>query len=315
MSMIFLISLPRSGSTLLQKILSSHSDIETEPETWFLLPLLGWVADLEINSSYSHRNFNIAKEDFLNKDRLKKYQEMLNQNTQYICSNQNKKFFLDKTPRYTLILKELIETFPDAKFIILARNPLSIINSIINTWGKKKRWLLRQYYFDLFLGLNNMIDVISQDYDNVLHLKYENLVSYPEETVKKIERFLGLKSISLDLNQSSLKLSNSSMGDKTGQLKYDKIDNDSVKRLDSITNIYRKKYLIFFIKHYGKTKISKLGYDYNILLDDLDNHKVGIRYLFRDFLESIFQMLKIIINLRRIRFKFLNNDKFYGELD
>ena len=26
---------------------------------------------------------------------------------------------------------------------------------IINTWGKQKRWLLRQYYFDLFLGLKS----------------------------------------------------------------------------------------------------------------------------------------------------------------
>ena len=40
-NLIFIISPPRSGSTLLQRILNNSSEIETTSEPWFLLHYLG----------------------------------------------------------------------------------------------------------------------------------------------------------------------------------------------------------------------------------------------------------------------------------
>ena len=37
-SPIFLFSLPRSGSTLLQRVLMSHKDIASVAEPWLMLP-------------------------------------------------------------------------------------------------------------------------------------------------------------------------------------------------------------------------------------------------------------------------------------
>ena len=37
---VFLLSLPRSGSTLLQRLLAVSPEVATAPEPWFLLPLV-----------------------------------------------------------------------------------------------------------------------------------------------------------------------------------------------------------------------------------------------------------------------------------
>lgn len=49
----------------------------------------------------------------------------------------NKKIFLGKTPRYYLIIDELLEVFPDAKYILLIRNPLAVLGSIMRSWINK----------------------------------------------------------------------------------------------------------------------------------------------------------------------------------
>ena len=63
--------------------------------------------------------------------------------------DRNKKFFLDKTPRYYLILEELAQMFPAARFILLFRNPIAVFNSIMETWVKDDISMLGNYIQDL----------------------------------------------------------------------------------------------------------------------------------------------------------------------
>lgn len=61
---IFIISLPRSGSTLLQNILSNNSEISTTSEPWILIPLISFYK----GDYKSKTNPHLAKEavsDFL----------------------------------------------------------------------------------------------------------------------------------------------------------------------------------------------------------------------------------------------------------
>ena len=315
MSLIFIISLPRSGSTLLQKILSSSRHVKTDPETWFLLPLISWYSDVEIQTSYGFKDYRKAMNDFLDETKLKKYKKMLNENITKIYTESDRKYYIDKTPRYTLILKELIDTFPDAKFIVLTRNPLSIINSIINTWGKKKRWIIRNYFFDIYIGLSNIISTLKQEHKNVIHIRYEDLVTEPEDVINVLSEKLDLKDISINLKDSNTSLSSATMGDKTGQKKYKSIANKSLSKLDSITNIYRKTFLKKYLNQIGVENLRILGYDYSLLKLSLKKHKVGFKYLIRDLFETLFQLAKIFINLRRIKMKIFKKQKMYGELN
>ena len=41
-------------------------------------------------------------------------------------------YFLDKTPRYYHIIQELKDLFPESKFVILVRNPVSVFSSIMD---------------------------------------------------------------------------------------------------------------------------------------------------------------------------------------
>ena len=42
---IFIFSAPRSGSTLLQRVLAAHTQVATASEPWILLPLLSPLYD------------------------------------------------------------------------------------------------------------------------------------------------------------------------------------------------------------------------------------------------------------------------------
>ena len=61
---LFLLSLPRSGSTLAQRILAAHQDIATASEPWILLPYLYTLRERGVYAEYNHRVLVRAVEDF-----------------------------------------------------------------------------------------------------------------------------------------------------------------------------------------------------------------------------------------------------------
>ena len=62
-SPIFLYSLPRSGSTLLQRMLADNPVIATASEPWFLLPIVYSTKSSGVYAEYSHFCVPIALED------------------------------------------------------------------------------------------------------------------------------------------------------------------------------------------------------------------------------------------------------------
>ena len=107
-------------------------------------------------------------------------------------NKQNKHFFLDKTPRYYYIIEELIKYFPESKIIILRRNPLYVLNSIIKTWVKKDYFLLSNYKDDLFLSLEKF-KKYSKNSDNIYNIHYEDLISDHKKSLKKLYSFLNIE--------------------------------------------------------------------------------------------------------------------------
>src|SRR5437764_1307876 len=45
-----------------------------------------------------------------------------------------KRFFLDKTPAYALVLPFLVKLYPDAKYIVLTRHPLAVLSSWVESF-------------------------------------------------------------------------------------------------------------------------------------------------------------------------------------
>jgi len=197
-NLIFLISQPRSGSTLLQKLLSGNSRIFTVTEPWIMLHPVYSFKKTGIYTEYDRDIESQATEEFIDKipgggkkiylDALKDM--YLGLYDRYLQTTE-KDFFLDKTPRYYLILDELMELYPYAKFILLRRNPLSVLHSIISTWTKDSGYRLLNLHHDLKTAIVNFDKY--HDAENVFHLKYESLIDHPESTLSDLCQYIGVR--------------------------------------------------------------------------------------------------------------------------
>jgi len=178
--LIFLLSQPRGGSTVTQKIISNNPYINTTSEPWLLLPLFSYLKPELIRANY---NYEVAVRAFVDfaenkanvsvKDKLKTLSlELYNTH----LNNQNQ-YFLDKTPRYYEIAPLIQELFPQARFIILQRNPVDVLKSIVRTWKLDTIEKLYIFHRDILYapGLLRQFTDQNQNNSQVRILKFETL--------------------------------------------------------------------------------------------------------------------------------------------
>ena len=192
---IFLFSLPRSGSTLLQRILASHPLICTASEPWLLLPMFYGLRAEGTYAEYNHHSVHNALADFINAlpegrlDYLRQLNRFVTGLYQSV-SVSGERYFLDKTPRYHLVVDEILETFPSAKFIFLWRNPLAVIGSSLETFGNGK-WRLYEYRIDFYKGLENLHAAYIQNRDKVARHQLRTIDHYPRRGIAEATRLPG----------------------------------------------------------------------------------------------------------------------------
>ena len=125
--LIFMISQPASGSTMLQRILGNHSQIHTLNEPWLMLHPLYALRGRGHEAEYDARAGWLRLKEFLkhvpagNEAYLEGVRRMCAYLYDCALAPTGKRFFLDKTPPYYFIIPELQETFPDARIIFLLR--------------------------------------------------------------------------------------------------------------------------------------------------------------------------------------------------
>ena len=192
--LIFIVSLPRSGSTLLQALLSNHSNVTTANEPWLLFPFIGYTQKDLFLSRVGMDLINEGINGFIyksggNEMYKKEVQRFILSLYQNLNKNENK-YVLDKTPRYYEILNEIREFFPKAKIIVLKRHPLAVLNSIKNTWASSPN-KLHPFYSDLISGPKLINEFLKSD-PNSLCVKYEDLVENPLSIMTDIYNYVGL---------------------------------------------------------------------------------------------------------------------------
>ena len=176
--LIFLISQPRSGSTLIQKLLGAHSNIYTRSEPWLMMNSLYGLKDSGIYAEYNVEIEQAAFNSFIDdlpegkNTYIRELRKMSLELYSYYLSGTNETFFLDKTPRYYLVINELLDVFPQARFIFLIRNPLAVLGSIINTWSKQNWFDLSSSKYDLIKAIDEIIKIIDCQQDNFLFVHY-----------------------------------------------------------------------------------------------------------------------------------------------
>jgi len=246
-------------------MLTVNADIESVAEPWILLPFVYPLRNEGVYSEYSHLHLRAALADFL--DELPNgeddYLEAVGGAVRelYGKAAPGVRFFLDKTPRYTLICDKIIKMFPDAKIIFLWRNPLAVISSLIDTFGKGQ-WNLYQYKVDLYDGLANAIQTYNSSPDRFLSVKYESLVKDPEGELRRICEYLGLEDDPEMINSFSRVSYRGNMGDPSGTKLYSSVNTSSLdKWKTSPASYYKKFWCSRYVDWLGSDRLKIMGYD------------------------------------------------------
>ena len=276
-NIIFLISQPRSGSTMLQAILGSHPDIFTCSEPWIALPFVYALgkdgSEFEFNGQWARDAINsFFEENCIDKEF---YYSALNS---FLSSFYNqallksdKKIFLDKTPRYYEIASNLIKIFPNAKFIVLYRHPLSVLNSILTTWVKGEIDKLFYFSRDLFVAPKKLTGFVSENKERICLVRYENLVRSPDKEVKKICQYLGVEYVNnivrYNVNHTWV------FGDKKFALK-NTPDTKSLEQWQTQLDVKLKaNFFYYYLTELGEELFDSLGYDFSASLKKIEKYQ------------------------------------------
>ena len=262
---------------MLQQIILSNSDVFSLPEPWIMLPLIYLIKhDDEGRACYNYRYAQINIERVLgdsSSDHLEAFYRRIRKlalDTYSDLKPGDKRFFLDKTPRYYHILPDLLELFPDAKFIVLLRNPLSIFSSIMEynfqgsvEWlGQNDRW------HDVITAPRNFVEAMNRK--NIFIIRYEEIIIRKEKVLKNLFEYLGLNLKNNEIN-GKYTVSNKFTDSQAIDRKSLSLHNEPVQDYlnswkKSITNWQKKRILIEYLEYLGEEIITKLGYSYNELM-------------------------------------------------
>ncbi len=303
--LVFLISQPRSGSTLLQTLLSNHSQISTHSETWILLPTLG-AFSTNISSSYNETYAKNAIKEFvdntLGEENFRN--EVLNFFLRiFLSKTPEGNYFLDKTPRYYEILNQIIEYFPNSKILVLKRNPIDVLLSIISSWKQDKLWKLYTYQRDILKAPFLIQSFLEQNANNknIFECCYENILIDSKREISNILNWLNL-----DLETNCFNINDAQLLGNYGDEKIKNlntiINNKERKAINKRTKELLLGYAHFlgkdFLNNYGYTNIeSKETLLFN-LFKFVCNRKIPeIESSRKDFLKNLYY--RIMLNLKK----------------
>lgn len=224
MNLLFLVSLPRSGSTMVQAVLSNHHAIATSSEPWVQLLAAPYVHSDQFSAPFNWERTSDAVGTLQSEvDLLQLAQDRVRSvaNDYYESFNKDGSvaYFLDKTPRYYCMLSNLFEAYPEAKFLVLKRHPVSVLASIYKTWLKDKHYEKVYEYTVDFIDGQRLIDEFLMSNgasERVMAVNYEDLLAAPKPTFDSMFKWLGLEFSEALLNYSGNGSYQGKYGDPSG---------------------------------------------------------------------------------------------------
>ena len=204
---IFIVGVPRSGTTLLRMMLNSHSKIAIAPETHFFR--FFWANRDKYGDLKKEENFKKLWNDLVRckyfqdlklKDTQKIYRSLLNHEQrdyknifEKLCkeyAKQNNKLrWGEKTPGHLEYLEIILSFFPSAKIIHIIRDPRDVALSYKKVpWGVNDVFSVARLwnrYMNIFKNFKN------KNKSNFLEVKYEDLVIKAKDILQTICAFIG----------------------------------------------------------------------------------------------------------------------------
>lgn len=186
---VILVGFPRSGTTLLDQILSSHSDIcilEEQENLVYLYDEFDW------STNSLDRLFNLSEEK---RQQLQEtYWDIISQQG---VGNKNR-IVVDKLPLNLVMLAHIHCVFPNAKIIFAVKEPRDSVLSCFQQRFKMNRAMYEMLsiegaarYYDLVMDFAAL--ALEKLPMQVHHIKYEHVVDGLGAESKALTDFLGLE--------------------------------------------------------------------------------------------------------------------------
>lgn len=292
---IFIFSLPRSGSTLLQRMLAAHPEIATVSESHLLLPLLYTLKDEDVYSAYNHAFTVWAIQEFCRDlpGGVDAYLAEIREMTLRLyaqAAKQEVTYFVDKAAAYHLVAQEIIHLFPEAKIIFLWRNPLAVIASLMDSW-KNGRWNLFEHDVRLYEGLPQLISAYEQHKTAVLSVRYEDLLHQPEQEMQQIFAYLQLPFAAESISSFAQVKLQGRTGDIVGMAQYQSLTQEPLQKWTrTLGNPLRKAWCRHYLQDIGASRLAAIGYPLHDLLTALQKAPVNTNHLLSDLVRMPYGM-------------------------
>jgi hypothetical protein len=204
---VFVVGCPRSGTTLLQRLLDAHPQLAVINETLWIIREAKRPVTLDLVSRlFENRRFRRLELPREEVERLVAgngaYPGFVSAVFDLYGRSQGKRFVGDKSPGYVRKIPKLRSLFPQAKFVHLIRDGRAVWLSV-QAWKKRARnagryatwkvdpvvttalWWERSVRLGREAGASLGSDVYRE-------VRYENVVSDPEGECRALCAFLGL---------------------------------------------------------------------------------------------------------------------------
>jgi hypothetical protein len=237
--LIFVIGPPRSGTTLLMRMLSSHSQIYSRAEPHLLSPLahLGYYDNVDA-APFDHLQAAQAlrelvadlprgEQDYL--DACRAYTDTLYGRV-LAAQGKGKPLFLDKTPANGLILPFLSKLYPHARYVVLTRHPAAVFSSYASSFFDGDYEAARRFNPILNRYVPAMARFLRQRAVPLIQVGYETLVQQPEAEMRRVCEFLGLSFEPQTIEYGRQEHDTQGLGDPINVDKHTRPVTDSVDR-------------------------------------------------------------------------------------
>ena len=180
---VFIVGMPRSGTSLVEQILASHSDVHGAGE-------LAQLADL-VSSLSLYQSSGLPQDAGKLKTLENEYRKFLRN-----LNHGNKQWVVDKMPANFRWIGFILAAFPDAKVIRVNRNPRAVCWSLFCRYFPAKGMAYSADLEDIaryYLLYEDLMDFWHRRFPGkVYELQYESLTENQEQESRRLIEYLDL---------------------------------------------------------------------------------------------------------------------------
>ena len=189
--LVFVVAPMRGGTTLLRKVLDTHPEIYSPAETWFLLPLLSMWAGNGSAGAYNPEQAAAAIRSHVDSEGFLHAARAFAGAFYDRAMPSGARLFVDKTPPYIDLADTLPVVFPEARFVVLTRDPRGTLWSRVS-WKHAGQEPVEQVAKGVAWHARIQAAFLRKHGERSLRVAYEDLCTEPAPTAARLCEFLGV---------------------------------------------------------------------------------------------------------------------------